>query len=602
MLKKVLVGSLAALALFTFSVPSLADTASTQTSIPDEEWRQSPPPTSDASWGILAQGITQTFTMFAHPQLMSFKADKYEFGTGKVIAVKVCRSFAESECPRDEYQKYGAPLGMCNADSLDCIEEVGATSSSGEKLAVNFVKEFPGKTGWDFVGNAAFNLPSSGSSFLVDVPKAPHAHGTLYLISSIIQSSRMPQDSKFRSPTLDTSIWPVQLLQGNYNIYTENTDPKMYTGLGINTGGPFGQGMTCQGVQNTTTECAMPVAAPLDISFSLKFKLSTTITGWLSGRISNVDASLTKDASGVQHFSVSAQPVRVPTIFGWVKKSETPSDLAKFYSDMDPFYLNMGNGYGKCLDPAGVNGPCNPKYWESILRNPGNSFQGMKEFAMWLPIIKDTAAAAPTAWYFRNEGGDIGGNCVDSQSQITGLVTTNATVFIPGPPSFNESEGTLDYKVLAPHSLPDGTVFKGTYDLLISSTLARCIYKFTSAPIKATVSVVSDAGVTQIVTTSITERDGFIHLAANGFTFSNPTIKVKLSQDVVTPTPSPSPTVAALPTPTPGSTVTPSPTPTSKVPLVVVQAKKTTITCTKGKLIKKVSGVKPTCPAGYKKK
>jgi len=31
-------------------------------------------------------------------------------------------------------------------------------------------------------------------------------------------------------------------------------------------------------------------------------------------------------------------------------------------------------------------------------------------------------------------------------------------------------------------------------------------------------------------------------------------------------------------------------------------AKKTTITCIKGKLIKKVSAVSPKCPTGYKKK
>jgi hypothetical protein len=30
--------------------------------------------------------------------------------------------------------------------------------------------------------------------------------------------------------------------------------------------------------------------------------------------------------------------------------------------------------------------------------------------------------------------------------------------------------------------------------------------------------------------------------------------------------------------------------------------KKTTITCVKGKLIKKVTAVKPLCPKGYKKK
>jgi hypothetical protein len=175
---KKLLSVILAIALSSFVITANA-------AAPDEEWRQSPPPTADASWGILAQGITQTYTMFAHPQLMSFKADKYEIGTGKVLTVKACNSFAESECPRDEFQKYGSPVGMCNADSSDCIEEVAATTATGEKLAVNFVKDFPGKTGWEFVGDKAANLPTSGSSFLVDVPKAPHSAGSLYLVSSI---------------------------------------------------------------------------------------------------------------------------------------------------------------------------------------------------------------------------------------------------------------------------------------------------------------------------------------------------------------------------------------------------------------------------------
>ena len=49
--------------------------------------------------------------------------------------------------------------------------------------------------------------------------------------------------------------------------------------------------------------------------------------------------------------------------------------------------------------------------------------------------------------------------------------------------------------------------------------------------------------------------------------------------------------------PTPAKTIPPKviPTPTP-------QAKKTTITCIKGKLTKKVTAVKPKCPAGYKLK
>ena len=40
----------------------------------------------------------------------------------------------------------------------------------------------------------------------------------------------------------------------------------------------------------------------------------------------------------------------------------------------------------------------------------------------------------------------------------------------------------------------------------------------------------------------------------------------------------------------------------AKAKAAAVQAKKTTITCVKGKLVKKVTSVKPVCPSGYKKK
>jgi hypothetical protein len=81
----------------------------------------------------------------------------------------------------------------------------------------------------------------------------------------------------------------------------------------------------------------------------------------------------------------------------------------------------------------------------------------------------------------------------------------------------------------------------------------------------------------------INEKDGWLKMTAGGFTFSTPSIKVKLSQEA--------------PTPAPSASATPSPTPTVK-PV----AKKITITCTKGKTTKKVTAIKPTCPTGYKKK
>jgi hypothetical protein len=145
------------------------------------------------------------------------------------------------------------------------------------------------------------------------------------------------------------------------------------------------------------------------------------------------------------------------------------------------------------------------------------------------------------------------------------LVFTNASVFSSGAPAFNKSEGTLDYKVASPHTKPDGTLTSGTYDLVLNSTVARCLYGFSKAPIGATVSVLSNEGQAQVATTIINEKNGFFRMGAYGFGFSSPTIKMKITQ-----------------TATSGS--------------------KTTITCVKGKTSKKVTAVKPVCPAGFKKK
>ena len=136
--------------------------------------------------------------------------------------------------------------------------------------------------------------------------------------------------------------------------------------------------------------------------------------------------------------------------------------------------------------------------------------------------------------------------------------------YASGSPSFNN--GTLDYKVAGLHYLPGGKdEVEGSYNFVMRSETARCLYGFSKAPISARISVTSATGEKKVATTVVSEKNGWLKLAAYGFTFSSPTISVKLSQGKVV-------------------------------------AKKSTITCVKGKLIKKVTAVGPKCPAGYKKK
>jgi len=219
----------------------------------------------------------------------------------------------------------------------------------------------------------------------------------------------------------------------------------------------------------------------------------------------------------------------------------------------------------------------------------------MEMLSMWARVLKDTAVANPSQWIFYNlpdRDIEAASSCIKNSKTLAGFVTTNSTTYTATPPIYNEQTGTLDYKVASPHLLPDGKVFQGKYNLYIDSKVARCIYKFSSAPISASVSITSsDGGQQSVATTVVKETSGWLHLSAAGFTFSSPTLKVKLTQDasavVVTPTPSATPSASAEPAPQ-----------ASIAPV----AKKSTIICVKGKMTKKVTATSPKCPAGYKKK
>jgi hypothetical protein len=166
--------------------------------------------------------------------------------------------------------------------------------------------------------------------------------------------------------------------------------------------------------------------------------------------------------------------------------------------------------------------------------------------------------------------------CSNNTGNVAGLVTTNALTYLPGPPTFDKESQSLTYKVASPHYEANGSLASGSYDLSMRSDIARCLYGFTNAPIKAEISITSDDGEKKVATTIVNEKNGWLYLSAKGFTFSSPVINVKLTQEMV---------VAAAPTAT-----------------VPVAKKKVTISCVKGKTTKKVTAISPKCPAGYKKK
>jgi len=514
----------------------------------DEQWI-APDPTTPNTIGYVANE-----NLFFKHQQSSFAS--FTMSGATFTSVSLCKS--NSACTYDSLQRFDAVLPQCGTDIVNCIQSVFAKDENGNQVPVKIIGRFPEATPNEFAGDPSVNLPRGSVPLLVDIPSKPHPGGTQYMVRALMNGYRDKSQgqTKFVIENFDTQIYAVKIVDGTYGTSSISDDIAKY-----NKGDrPYANtGSRAQEIcaASSATKCALAYPLPENLSLGVEIKFSAGITGWLRGRVKSPQVSITGTAATGQTLRMEGFPIHVPSIYTWIPKSPLPPTLASFYS----------SGLPEAATKWVLTGTDGSKPENMIYQYGGGFFDEnqWKQFLAWLPVVGDKATVNPTFWHMGtmsnwNDANSKGNPCFTSKSNLIGIVTTNATQFLEGPPSFSQSSGSLDYQVAAPHFTPQGEVFSGTYDLVMSSEVARCLYKFSSAPVKATVSIAGDNG-SQVATTILIEKDGWLRLGAYGFTFSNPTIKVKLSQD--TPL---VPTVSAQPK---------------------GMAKQTTITCVNGKATKK---------------
>lgn len=332
----------------------------------------------------------------------------------------------------------------------------------------------------------------------------------------------------------------------------------------------------CQIAERGT--CGYRLPFELEKTVVLKVRLSQPVQGWLHGRMKDANIAMTTASDNSQVVEISAKPLSIPSVYGWVKWGDLPQKVKDLYplgsagtSRNSQDFITTDLASRTLLTKSEVAGE-----------------RPINEMNLWLPLLNDKAAAMRTFWVAQTIRGELpfdSNNCVRGKG-FTGVIGTNAVVYSDGPPKFDKAEQSLNYTVGASHFDSKGELFKGYYQLNLRSDVARCLYGFGSSPIQAKIEVSSSDGSPSVATTLISESDGWLKMTAAGFTFSTPKIKVKLSQESTAPAP----------------TATPIPEPSASPIAAPVVMKKTSITCVKGKASKKVTAVNPTCPKGYKKK
>ncbi len=446
---------------------------------------------------------------------------------------KACDDYESAECAQYPYFAYNLYLPTCSESITDdCIVGFSATKPDGTVVKAKFLRSFPDLTAPSFKGSKAMNLPDGWYPSMWTFDGITHQGGENFMLRASLFAFGNSRTFSGIRPQLRIGVNAVSTAStnasGNWNAATRYVNADGLT----NNGG--GTGPNCEfflGVR----ECATPWALPQDVRFKVEVKTSSKLSGWINGRLSEPTVIITPNGATGQNVVIEAAPMQVPIFAIWKRFTDlsptaqteitsvgaTPGTIP-FPRDWRPFYPGQG-----------------PEPFDKISKAFSLSNYNERDFKNFLNLLAlsdDKSIATKSLWHFESsQTGTIFSDpvinaCTKTDAGISGFVSTNSTMFLLEPPKFNKESQSLDYQVAAPHYDRNGKENIGRYNLVLDSKVARCIYGFTSAPLQASVSIQNSDGTQQVTTSIINEKNGWLYLSVNGYTYSAPTLKVKLSQ------------------------------------------------------------------------
>ena len=459
--------------------------------------------------------------------------------SGLYTRVEACAEVTDEKCKNSDSIAVNAILPACESAVSDtCVESLQLIDSSGKTVKAGLVKEVNSKK---FQGNSKFATPYGGSISVWKAEGITNSWGTQeYAVKVHIDL----QNFNNRECGSDPTKCPFTLAN-----FSASVSPIKVV--------PLDNTLDC--LWKSGTECGQVGKFPDGVRVGLSLRITNNLTGFMFGRMQDVTMEVTPYSPTINTVRVEASPVNVPSIYAYVEKSSLSQN-----PDIEKYWMQRRAN----LATQDLQSP------ETVDLGPWPQY-ALDTFLAFERFVK-AGPSVQSIWKFGSGIGQATGSpCFNDKSKLLGLVTTNASTFQPFPPSFDGAN--LYYKVGGAHHLEDRvTLTKGVYDLALRSDFARCLYGFSNAPIKAAVTISYGQEGAQNVATEVVSQDKakeWIYISAKNFTFSAPTIKVKFTQETAA-------APAAAPAP----------------------IRKTTITCVKGKTTKKVSGVAPKCPKGFKKK
>jgi hypothetical protein len=488
------------------------------------------------------------------PTQFEIKSDFAIFFTDMALLTAFKPSFS-SIIEYPESSQYTAVLPTCQEDPLSpCLANLevstnqGATWSKNDGYTSYAAKNFGKNTSLqpgqysavtkNWTANPSTFLPAGSNNKVFTIPNAKHAGGNQYLVQTVVNGTSALNGNNAKASSLDITIFPI----------------KVYSAPAPN---------TCSIWLDYCFEIfEFPANVKFRVTLDLKY-LSETFSGWFQTRM--FDSSVSKPSA--TSYGFEGFPVVVSNAQANFYRPFEETLMAQ-YEDARTGITKYGQPYKLVL--ADSNSSSSLANWIKYEKAIGS--KAVYDSTIWHVV------SYSTTWQKNIYQGMSG--CLANKSGVLGYVSTNSTVYEVSAPNWDDSSKSLSFKVASPTFDAQGDKNSGVYELAIQKDVAKCLWGDALINPKATIEVLDDSGNKQIATTIFTQKENWIYFRAYGFHYSTPNIKVNLSQKTE---------AAAVPAPEPISTVGP-------------KSKLVTISCIKGKVIKRVTAVKPNCPTGYKKK
>lgn len=549
---------------------------------PDEHWNL-PRPTLDGQLGV-GFDDRQGFSLVGALRALVMK--------NGVPTGPICKSLNDPTCAGAEYFSLGATLSPCrNANQVNCVESLTARRQDGTIEKATFIGYVSDDESLFWRGDEAKFIPDSKVESIWNFPSLTHPGGKDFLLNPILGGSFAP-DELPKWTHFVTMLQPVSRVidsqmerpRAMSNERLDFMSPEGIAGKNPWAGAQRG-GHAKNCAASVDGACYRREPFPEGVSFSVAIRTNSQVGGWIHGRMKSPEVSINQNGNAWV-ISVGGLPTEVPVVSEWFDNENDKKTILSAYASAAPSTWGVGS--------TGIAQYFTNWTYDSTAINRLNVVR---------PYIKDRASANPKIWAFgsidplrlASDAAALGGKgyCVLKAPGLAGIVMTNATVYDGSIPAYNEKEQTLNYLVSSPHFAANGSEFIGTYDLIIRADIARCIYGFNKTPTSATVSIVRGDTVEKVSTTTLTEKDGWLSLAAYGFTFSTPKIAVKLNR---------APEELAANATTSVATAQNSSQGSSKAAAKPAIKKATikSIYCANATGRKLVKGANPKCPKGYK--